>query len=175
MCSDGTASHRAQAERRCAARPRHPSLHRGKRIAWRWRNHALLIGLVSGLIGFVPYVGSLTGLLLSVSIAIVQFGPTWTPVLIVLGIFIVGQSVADYVLAPYLVGSQVHLNPVWLIFSLFAFGYLFGLVGLLIAVPLAASIGVLVRFALTQAAEVSQTAPLRNCRAPRSVVRDDRG
>ena len=116
-------------------------------------NHALLIGLISGLIGFVPYVGSLTGLLLSMSVAIVQFGPTWTPVLVVLGIFIVGQSVADYVLAPYLVGSQVHLNPVWLIFSLFAFGYLFGLVGLLIAVPLAASIGVIVRFALRQSAE----------------------
>jgi predicted PurR-regulated permease PerM len=122
-------------------------------------NHALLIGLVSGLIGFVPYVGSLTGLLLSTSVAIVQFGPTWTPVLVVIGIFFVGQSLADYVLAPYLVGSKVHLNPVWLIFALFAFGYLFGLVGLLIAVPLAASIGVLVRFALKQAAEVQPNGP----------------
>jgi predicted PurR-regulated permease PerM len=69
---------------------------------------------------------------------------------VVVGIFFVGQCLADYVLAPYLVGSKVHLNPVWLIFALFAFGYLFGLVGLLIAVPLAASIGVLVRFALRQ-------------------------
>ena len=113
-------------------------------------NHALLIGLVTGLIGFVPYLGSLTGLLLSVGVAIAQFGPSWTPVLVVVGIFFVGQSLADYVLVPYLVGSKVHLNPVWLIFALFAFGYLFGLVGLLIAVPLAASIGVLVRFALRQ-------------------------
>jgi predicted PurR-regulated permease PerM len=113
-------------------------------------NHALLIGLVSGLIGFVPYLGSLTGLLLSASVSIVQFGPTWTPILVVVGIFFVGQSVADYVLAPYLIGNKVHLNPVWLIFALFAFGYLFGLVGFLIAVPLAASIGVLVRFALRQ-------------------------
>jgi predicted PurR-regulated permease PerM len=113
-------------------------------------NHGLLIGLVSGLLSFVPYAGSLTGLLLSVSVAIVQFGLTWTPILIVLGIFIIGQSVADYALAPYLVGSKVHLNPVWLIFALFSFGYLFGFVGLLIAVPLAASIGVLVRFALRQ-------------------------
>jgi predicted PurR-regulated permease PerM len=113
-------------------------------------NHGLLIGLVSGLLSFVPYVGSLTGLLLSVSVAIVQFGLTWTPILIVLGIFIIGQSVADYALAPFLVGSKVHLNPVWLIFALFSFGYLFGFVGLLIAVPLAASIGVLVRFALRQ-------------------------
>lgn len=111
-------------------------------------NHALLIGLVTGAIEFIPYLGSLTGLLLSVSVAIAQFGPSWTPVLVVVGIFFVGQCLADYVLVPYLVGSKVHLNPVWLIFALFAFGYLFGLVGLLIAVPLAASIGVLVRFAL---------------------------
>ena len=116
-------------------------------------NHALLIGLVAGLIGFVPYLGALTGLLLSVGVALAQFGPIWGPVLIVVGIFLVGQSVADYVLAPYLVGSKVHLNPVWLIFALFAFGYLFGFVGLLIAVPLAASIGVLVRFALKQPEE----------------------
>ena len=63
-------------------------------------------------------------------------------------IFFVGQMLADYVLAPYLVGRRVNLNPVWLLFALFAFGYLFGFVGLLIAVPLAAAIGVLVRFAL---------------------------
>ncbi len=116
-------------------------------------NHALLIGLVTGLIGFVPYLGSLTGLLLSVSVAIVQFGPTWTPVLVVVGIFFIGQSLADYVLVPYLVGSKVHLNPVWLIFALFAFGYLFGLVGLLIAIPVSAAIGVLVRFALRRSVE----------------------
>jgi len=111
-------------------------------------NHGLLIGLVAGLLGFVPYLGSLTGLLLSVSVAFLQFGMTWTPILIVLGIFFVGQSIADYVLAPVLVAGKVHLNPVWLLFALFSFGYLFGFMGLLIAVPLAASIGVLVRFAL---------------------------
>ena len=63
-------------------------------------------------------------------------------------VFVVGQSLADYVLAPYLVGRRVHLNPVWVMFALFAFGYLFGFVGLLIAVPLASAIGVLTRFAL---------------------------
>ena len=113
-------------------------------------NHGLLIGLITGLIGFIPYAGSLTGALLAVSLAILQFGLTWTPILMVLGIFFVGQSLADYVLAPVLVGNKVHLNPVWLIFALFAFGYLFGFVGLLVAVPLAAAIGVLVRFALGQ-------------------------
>jgi predicted PurR-regulated permease PerM len=65
-------------------------------------------------------------------------------------IFFVGQSLADYVLAPSLVGRRVHLNPVWVMFALFAFGYLFGFVGLMIAVPLAAAIGVLTRFALRQ-------------------------
>jgi predicted PurR-regulated permease PerM len=69
-------------------------------------------------------------------------------ILLVPAIFFVGQSLADYVLSPYLVGRRVHLNPVWLLFALFAFGYLFGFVGLLIAVPLAAAIGVLLRFAL---------------------------
>jgi predicted PurR-regulated permease PerM len=113
-------------------------------------NHGLLIGTVSGLLGFVPYFGSLTGLLLSLGVAIAQFGLTWTPILLVLAIFLVGQSLSDYVLAPYFVGNRVHLNPVWLMFALFSFGYLFGFVGLLIAVPLAASIGVLVRFALRE-------------------------
>jgi predicted PurR-regulated permease PerM len=113
-------------------------------------NHGLLIGLISGLLGFVPYLGSLTGLLLSVSVAFLQFGMTWSPILIVLGIFFVGRTIADYVLAPVLVASKVHLNPVWLLFALFSFGYLFGFLGLLIAVPVAASIGVIVRFVLRQ-------------------------
>jgi predicted PurR-regulated permease PerM len=65
-------------------------------------------------------------------------------------IFFVGQSLADYVLSPYFVGRRVNLNPVWVMFALFAFGFLFGFVGLLIAVPLAAAIGVVTRFALRQ-------------------------
>jgi len=127
-------------------------------------NHGLLIGLVSGLLGFVPYLGSLTGLLLSVSVAIAQFGLTWTPILIVLAIFFVGQSLADYALAPVLVGSKVHLNPVWLMFALFAFGFLFGFIGLLIAVPLAASIGVLVRFAVRRTRANSNGSNSTECR-----------
>jgi predicted PurR-regulated permease PerM len=69
---------------------------------------------------------------------------------VVLVIFLSGQAIADYVLAPYLVASRIHLNPVWVMFSIAAFGYLFGFVGLLLAVPLAAAVGVLVRFALRQ-------------------------
>jgi predicted PurR-regulated permease PerM len=111
-------------------------------------NHGVLIGIAAGLISFVPYLGSLTGLVVSTCVAIAQFWPNWTIILLVPATFLVGQSLADYVLSPYLVGRRVHLNPVWLMFALFAFGYLFGLVGLLIAVPLAAAIGVLLRFAL---------------------------
>ncbi len=108
----------------------------------------LLIGLVSGIITFIPYVGSLTGLVLAAGVAIAQFWPEYTPIVTVLVIFFVGQFLEGYVLAPKLVGESVGLHPVWLMFALFAFGYLLGFVGLLIAVPLAAITGVLVRFAL---------------------------
>jgi predicted PurR-regulated permease PerM len=113
-------------------------------------NHGVLIGVASGLLSFIPYLGSLSGLVISLCVAIAQFWPDWTVTLLVLAIFFVGQSLADYVLAPYLVGRRVHLNPVWMMFALFAFGYLFGFVGLLLAGPLAAAIGVLMRFALRQ-------------------------
>jgi predicted PurR-regulated permease PerM len=108
----------------------------------------LLIGLASGIITFIPYVGSMTGLVLAVGVAVAQFWPEYTPVITVLVIFFVGQFLEGYVLAPKLVGESVGLHPVWLMFALFAFGYLLGFVGLLVAVPLAAIIGVLVRFAL---------------------------
>lgn len=111
-------------------------------------NFGLLIGLISGLITFIPYVGSMTGLVLSLGVAVAQFWPAYGWILIVLGIFLVGQFVEGNVLAPKLVGESVGIHPVWLIFALLAFGYLFGFVGLLVAVPLAATIGVLTRFAL---------------------------
>jgi len=111
-------------------------------------NHGIMIGIAAGLISFIPYLGSITGLVVATCVAIAQFWPNWTLILLVPAIFFVGQSLADYVLAPYLVGRRVHLNPVWLLFALFAFGYLFGFVGLLIAVPLAAAIRVLLQFAL---------------------------
>jgi predicted PurR-regulated permease PerM len=111
-------------------------------------NFGLLIGLVAGLITFIPYVGSMTGLIVSLAVAVAQFWPEWTSIATVLGIFIIGQFVEGNVLSPKLVGESVGIHPVWLIFALLAFGYLLGFVGLLVAVPLAATIGVLVRFAL---------------------------
>jgi predicted PurR-regulated permease PerM len=111
-------------------------------------NFGLLIGLISGLITFIPYIGSMTGLVLSLGVAVAQFWPAYGSVLIVLGIFLIGQFVEGNVLSPKLVGESVGLHPIWIIFALLAFGYLFGFVGLLVAVPLAATIGVLTRFAL---------------------------
>jgi predicted PurR-regulated permease PerM len=111
-------------------------------------NFGLLIGLISGLITFIPYVGSMTGLILASGVAVAQFWPNYGSIMIVLAVFLVGQFIEGNVLSPKLVGESVGLHPVWLIFALLAFGYLFGFVGLLVAVPLAATIGVLLRFAL---------------------------
>jgi len=111
-------------------------------------NFAILIGFFAGVISFIPYVGSLTGLVLAVGVAFVQFWPDWTMVVAVACVFFVGQFIEGNILQPRLVGKSVGLHPVWLMFSLFAFGALFGFVGLLIAVPASAAIAVLVRFAI---------------------------
>jgi len=111
---------------------------------------ALLIGLIAGLITFVPYIGSMTGLMIAVSVAIAQFWPDWKWITLVVAIFLVGQFIEGNIVSPKLVGERVGLHPVWLIFAMFAFGYLFGFVGLLIAVPLGAAIAVLLRFGLRQ-------------------------
>jgi predicted PurR-regulated permease PerM len=111
-------------------------------------NFGFLIGVAGGLISFIPYVGSLSVLVVSLGVAVAQFFPDWGPIFIVAAIILVGQFIEGNVLAPNLVGHSVGLNPVWLMFALFAFGYLFGFVGLLLAVPLAAAGGVLMRFAL---------------------------
>jgi predicted PurR-regulated permease PerM len=118
-------------------------------------NFGLLIGLISGLITFIPYVGSMTGLILSAGVAVAQFWPDYTWIALILGIFLFGQFIEGNLLAPKLVGESVGLHPVWLIFALLAFGYLFGFVGLLVAVPLAATIGVLARFAMRRYLESS--------------------
>ena len=88
--------------------------------------HGMLIGIAAGLLSFVPYLGSLTGLVISTCVAMAQFWPNWYVIWIVPAIFFVGQSLSDYVLSPYFVGRRVNLHPVWIMFALFAFGYLFG-------------------------------------------------
>lgn len=113
-------------------------------------NFGLLIGITAAILGFAPYIGTMTGFLLATGVALAQFWPDWIMVLVAAGIFVAGQAVEGNVLQPYLVGKEIGLHPVWLMFSLFAFGVLFGFVGLLVAVPVAAAIGVLVRFLIRQ-------------------------
>ncbi len=110
----------------------------------------LAIGLVAGFLTFIPYAGSLFGGVLAIGVALVQFWPDSWSILLVVGIFLVGQFIEGNFLSPKLVGKSVGLHPVWLMFALFAFGYAFGFVGLLLAVPMAAAAGVLVRFGLQQ-------------------------
>ncbi|SFK18371.1 AI-2E family transporter [Methylocapsa palsarum] len=111
-------------------------------------NFGLLIGLTAGVLSFVPYVGSLTALVLSVSVAIVQDWPQWRLLFEAIGVFLAGQFIEGNILSPKLVGESVGLHPVWLIFALLAFGSLFGFTGLITAVPIAAAAGVILRFAV---------------------------
>jgi predicted PurR-regulated permease PerM len=107
----------------------------------------LVIGFVSGLLTFIPFFGALVGMVLSIGLALSQFD-SWNRILLVALIFVIGQTLEGNLLTPKLVGDRVNLHPVWLMFALLAFGALFGFVGVLLAVPLAAVIGVLVRFVL---------------------------
>ena len=107
----------------------------------------LVIGLVIGLLTWIPFLGTAIGAALSIGLAIGQFD-SWAHVAVVAAIFVVGKVIEDNFLAPKLIGDRVNLHPVWVIFSLLAFGALFGFVGVLLAVPVAAILGVLVRFAL---------------------------
>ncbi|MBL9053297.1 MAG: AI-2E family transporter [Tabrizicola sp.] len=110
----------------------------------------LIVGAIAGAITFIPYVGSLVGGTLAVGLALFQFWGDWVQIGIIGAIFAVGQFVEGNILTPRLVGKSVGLHPVWLLFALSAFGAVFGFVGMLIAVPVAAAIGVLTRFGLEQ-------------------------
>jgi len=110
----------------------------------------LAIGIVTGIVSFIPYAGAAIGGILAIGVALFQFWPDFLDIAAVIAIFAAGQFIEGNVLSPKLVGRSVGLHPVWLMFALFAFGYIFGFVGLLLAVPMAAAAGVLSRFALRQ-------------------------
>lgn len=112
-------------------------------------NYGLVVGLLSGVLTFIPYAGAVIGLVISVAIALFQFDG-WVSTAIVAGIFLFGQFVEGNFLSPKLVGDRVGLHPVWLILALMAGGALFGFAGMLVAVPVAAAMGVLLRFALAR-------------------------
>lgn len=139
-------------------------------------NFGFLIGLTGGLISFIPYVGSMAVLLFATAVGLVQSWPDWTLVALVLAVVVSGQFLEGNILSPNLVGASVGLHPVWVMFALLAFGALFGLSGLIVAVPLAAAAGVLARFALRKylasplyTGEVAVEAPAL---LPRPVRRD---
>jgi len=113
-------------------------------------NFGLVVGLIAGLLSFVPFVGFTVGFGLSVGIALVQFWPNWWMVVLVGGVFLFWQFIEGNVLYPKLVGSAISINPVWMMFALLALGAIFGFVGLLLAVPLAAIVGVLVRYGVAK-------------------------
>lgn len=108
------------------------------------------IGVMAGLVSFIPYIGAILGGALSVGLGLWQFWGDWAAIGLVVGIFAVGQVLEGNILVPRIVGNSVRLHPVWLLFAVSAFGALFGFTGMLIAVPVAAAIGVLVRFAIAQ-------------------------
>ena len=110
----------------------------------------LVVGFVAGLVTFIPYLGALIGGALAIGLALFQFWGDWVSIGLVAGVFMLGQVIEGNVLTPKLVGSSVGLHPVWLILALSIFGTLFGFVGMLVAVPVAASIGVIARFAADQ-------------------------
>lgn len=105
----------------------------------------LVIGLIAGAISFIPFVGTFVGAVIALGMALVQFPPDWMGVVKVAVVFVAGQMLEGNVLSPKLVGDRVGLHPVWIMFALLAGGALFGFVGVLIAVPVAAVVGVLVR------------------------------
>lgn len=105
------------------------------------------VGIIAGVLSFIPYVGSTFGLVVSMALAFAQFSD-WGSIGAVLGVFLFGQGMEGYVLTPKLVGDRVGLHPVWILFALFAGGSLLGFAGVLIAVPVAAMIGVLLRLAI---------------------------
>ena len=105
----------------------------------------LIVGISAGLLSFIPYVGSITGGVASIGLAFAQF-PTWTGVATVAGVFVAGQLLEGYVIYPRFLGDRVELHAVWVIFALFAGGAAFGFLGVLMAVPVAAALGVLLRF-----------------------------
>ncbi|MBS0431710.1 MAG: AI-2E family transporter [Proteobacteria bacterium] len=105
-----------------------------------------LIGMIAGLVSFVPYLGFITGLLASVIAALVQYHD-WPHLLMVLAVFGIGQVLEGYVLVPRLVGGKIGLHPVAVIFAIMAFGQLFGFIGVLLALPMASVLTVLLRYA----------------------------
>lgn len=119
-------------------------------LAMNGLQYGATIGIISGILTLIPYVGTVFGWVASVLLATVQFEGDWLRIGLVFSVFFVGQFLEGYVLTPRLVGKRVGLHPVWILFALIAGIKLMGFTGALIAVPSAAVIGVLARFGIKQ-------------------------
>ena len=108
----------------------------------------IVVGVTAGLTSFIPYVGAVFGAALGLAMGLGQFGTDYVMLAQIAGVFVLGQFLEGNVLTPRLVGGRVRLHPVWIIFALLAMGNLFGFIGLLLAIPVAAAAGVLVRYAI---------------------------
>lgn len=117
-------------------------------LSWAGLKYGLIVGLTTGLLAFVPVIGWVVGLVTALCLAFVQYGADLAVLVKVAGVLFAGIAIDTAFLSPRLVGQKIGLHPVWLLFALFVFSYLFGLVGTLIAVPLAAAASVLIRFAI---------------------------
>lgn len=108
-------------------------------------NFGFLIGLLTGFLSFIPYVGALTGTLVAIIVALFQWGFSFSDIIWVVLALVVVQVIESNFLTPKLVGDRIGLHPLWVIFGLFVFGSLFGFMGILFAMPLTAVCGVLVK------------------------------
>lgn len=129
---------------------------------------SVLVGAIIGLVAFIPYVGAFTGFVLSLGIAFAQFND-WYSIGLVGLVFLLGQTLEGYVLIPKFVGDRIGLHPVWVIFAILAGGVLFGFIGVLIALPVAAALGVVVRFLIVE----YKASPLYKSKAPKKLTRKD--
>ena len=116
-------------------------------LSWVGLKGGLVLGFIAGLISFIPYVGAAIGMVVAGLLGLGQFGIDWMMLSQIAAVFAVGQFIEGNVLTPRLVGDRVRLHPVWIMFALLAMGHLFGFLGLLLAVPVAAICGVVVRHA----------------------------
>ena len=110
-------------------------------------NHGIFIGVLTGILAFVPYVGYGIGIVTALIIAIFQWGLSFYDVGLVLIVYLVGQVIESNFLVPNLIGKKVNLHPLWMIFGIFFFGSIFGILGILFSVPLTAISSVLIRHA----------------------------
>jgi predicted PurR-regulated permease PerM len=108
------------------------------------------VGVIAGVLTFIPYLGAILGGILAIGLSTVQFWGDWNTILLVVGIFVIGQLIEGNFLTPKLVGNSVGLHPVSLLLALSLFGSIFGLVGMMVAVPVAAAIGVIFRYLINQ-------------------------